>query len=146
MFFRKYFVAVIFLTLLIWGPIDHTWSAWLVIRLGYLILIPLMFWFLLTWIWDKNEPGPRTEDILERTLSGIVCGVLIVMAIFEIQTKTHLGNSQWIQTHDGMEAVGDDIILNGPDYGNALILIIIAICVFWFGVLKKKSKIDKLLR
>ena len=45
-----------------------------------------------------------------------------------------------------MEAVGDDMILNGPDYGNALILIIIAICVFWFGVLKRKSKIDKLIK
>jgi hypothetical protein len=138
MFFRKYFVAIIFLTLLIWGPIDNTWPAWLVIRLGYLILIPLIFWFLLTWIWDRWEPNAQTEDILERTLSGMVCGVLIVMAILEIQAKTHLGNSQWIQTHDGMEAVGDDVIFKGPDYGNALIFFIFAICLFWFGVLKKK--------
>lgn len=88
MFFRKYFVAIIFLTLLMWGPIDHAWPAWLVMRLGYLILIPLMFWFLLTWIWNKYEPGSRTEDILERTISSIICLFLIVLSIFEINAKT----------------------------------------------------------
>ena len=68
------------------------------------------------------------------------------MSIFEINAKRHIGNTKLIQTRDVMEAVGDDMILNGPDYGNALILIIIAICVFWFGVLKRKSKIDKLIK
>jgi hypothetical protein len=140
MFFRKYFVTAIFVTLLIWGPIDNTWPASLAIRLGYLILIPLIVAFLLNRIWDKWKPNARIEDILERTLSSIICGTLIIMAIFEIQAKTHLENDHWIRTRDGMEAVGEDILVKGPDYGHIFIFVVIAICVFWFGVLKRKFK------
>ena len=140
MFFRKYFVTVIFVTLLFWGPIDNTWPAWFAIRIGYLILIPLIIAFLLNWIWDKWKPNAPIEDILERTLSSIICGALIIMTIFEIQAKTHLENDHWIRTREGMEAVGDEILVKGPDYGQIFILLVIAICVFWFGVLKKKFK------
>ncbi len=140
MFFRKYFVTAIFVTLLIWGPIDDTWPAWFAIRLGYLVLIPTIVWFILNWIWDKWNPDTRTEDILERALSLVITIFLIVMAIFEIQAKTHLENDNWIRTREGMEAVGDEILVKGPDYGNALIFLLIGIGVFWFGVLKKKIK------
>jgi hypothetical protein len=140
MFFRKYFVIAIMVILLIWGPIDDKWTAWFAIRLGYLVLIPTIVWFLLNWIWDKWNPNTRTEDILERALSLVITIFLLVMAIFEIQAKTHLENDHWIRTREGMEAVGDDILVKGPDYGHIFILVVIAICVFWFGVLKKKFK------
>lgn len=140
MFFRKYFVSVIFITLLIWGPIDNSWPLSFAIRLGYLLLTPLIVWFLLSWIWGKWKPNARMEDILERTLSSIICAALIIMGIFEIQAKTHLENDHWIRTRDGMEAVGEDILVKGPDYGHIFILVVIAICVFWFGVLKRKFK------
>jgi hypothetical protein len=140
MFFRKYFVIAIMVILLIWGPIDDKWTAWFAIRLGYLVLIPTIVWFLLNWIWDKWNPNTRTEDILERALSLVITIFLLVMAIFEIQAKTHLENDHWIRTREGMETVGDDILVKGPDYGHIFILVVIAICVFWFGVLKKKFK------
>jgi hypothetical protein len=52
----------------------------------------------------------------------------------------HIDNTKWIQTRDGMEAIGDDIVVKGPDWGNALIIVIIALLVLWFGVLKKGTK------
>ena len=36
---RKYLVGVLVVALLIWGPIDHSWPAWLLIRIGRVIAI-----------------------------------------------------------------------------------------------------------
>ncbi len=143
MFFRQYLATIIFISLLIWGPIDHSMKGWLIIRSSYLILIPLLIYFLLGWIWNIWEPSKPVENILERTLSGLICIALIITAIFEATSDMHLGNTKWIQTRDGMEAVGDDIIVSGPSWGNVLIILLISILVFWFGVLKKHIKNSK---
>lgn len=140
MFFRQYLVTAIFIALLMWGPIDHSMKGGLIIRLAYLIIIPLVIYFLLAWVWDKWEPSMKVEDILERTLSGLICGFLILMALFEARSKEHIGNTKWIQTREGMEAVGDDIVLKGPDTGQIVMLIVFAILVFVFGVMKIKTK------
>jgi len=136
--FRRYLIIVIIISLLIWGPIDHTWPAWLAIRLGYLVLIPLTVWFLLRWLWNIWEPNTHVEEALERILSGLVASFLFLMAIFEFKSNTHIGNTAWIRTRDGMEAVGDDIVLNGPDYGNVVVLTGIALFFVWHSVSKRK--------
>jgi len=143
MAFRNYLTGTIFAVLLIWGPIDHSWSAWLAIRIGYLILVPLIVWFLLGWIWNYWRPNNKLEITLERFLSGIICIALFVLAVLEAISKRHIGNTQLIRTRDGMEAVGDDIVLQGPDWGNVFVLVVIAVFVLWFGVLKKGSKTEK---
>lgn len=140
MFFRQYLVAVIFIALLIWGPIDHSLKGWLIIRSAYLIIVPLLFYFLLVWIWNRWEPSEKVENILERTLSGLISGFLLLMAIFEATLNEHVANTKWIQTRDGMEAVGDDIVVSGPNWGNVVMLIIISIVVFGIGVMKRKNR------
>lgn len=140
MFFRQYLVTVIFIALLIWGPIDHSLKGWLIIRTAYLIIIPVLIYFLLAWIWNKWEPSEKVEDALERILSGLICAVLILMAIIEATSKEHIGNTKWIQTREGREAVGDDVVLSGPDWGNIIMLVIISIVVFVIGVMKVKTK------
>ena len=87
---RKYLVGVLVVVLLIWGPIDHSWPAWLLIRMGYLIAIPLATWFLLGWIWRVWQPDAATEDRLERALGGATGGVFVVMAILEAMAVTIL--------------------------------------------------------
>lgn len=62
---RKYIVGVVAVALLIWGPLDHSWPAWLAIRIAYLILIPVATWFLLGWIWERWQPDPETERQLQ---------------------------------------------------------------------------------
>lgn len=136
--FRRYLIIVIIISLLIWGPIDHTWPAWLAMRLGYLVLIPLTAWFLLSWLWNIWEPNTHVEEVLERILSGLIASFLFLMAIFESKSDAHIGNTAWIRTRDGMEAVGDDIVLNGPDYGNVVVLIGIALFFVWHSVSKRK--------
>ena len=68
---RKFLVGAFFVVLQIWGPIDHSWPAWLPIRIGYLIVLPLAAWFLLKWIWGVWQPDPVIEKRLERTLGGV---------------------------------------------------------------------------
>ncbi len=138
--FREYFSGTLFLLLLLWGPIDHSWPSWLAIRIGYLIFIPLIIWFIIGWAWDYWQPSDKLETTLERILSGAICIALFTFAGIEGTSKNHIGNTQWIQTRDGLEAVGDDIILPGPDWGNFLVFIIIALAILWFGVLKMHKK------
>jgi hypothetical protein len=136
---RKYIVGVIAVALLIWGPIDHSWPAWLAIRIGYLILVPLATWFILGWIWKAWQPNPQTEKRLQRSLAGATAGVLLVFAIIQATADTHVGNTQWIQTRDGWEAVGDDIALPGPDWGTVIMLLAASGCASWLSISNSKS-------
>lgn len=137
---RKYIVGMVFVALLIWGPIDHSWPAWLVIRTSYLVAIPLATWFLVGWIWRVWQPDAVTENRLVRALAGATGGVFVVLAIFGAMAETHIGNTMWFRTRDGMEAVGDDIVLSGPDWGNVIMLIGAAGFAFWFSIAKRESK------
>jgi len=81
------------------------------------------------------------EINLERILSGVICIGLLILAVLVATSKTHIGNTQWIRTRDGMEAVGDDILRKGPDWGIVVVLAVLAILALWFGVLKKELKL-----
>ena len=133
---RKYLVGVLVVVLLIWGPLDHSWPAWLLIRTGYLIAIPLAAWFILGWIWRVWQPDAASENRLQRALGAATGGVLVVMAVLAAMAHTHIGNTMWVRTRDGMEAVGDDIVLPGPNWGNVIMLIAAAGFAFWFSVAK----------
>ncbi|OXE98662.1 hypothetical protein BC749_10737 [Flavobacterium araucananum] len=138
--FKSYLAGTIFWILLIWGPIEHSKQFWFAIRAGYLILIPLIIWLVLNWIWNRWQPNIKSEIILERILSGIICIALFVFAYFEGISTTHIGNTQQIQTRDGMEDVGEYVTLQGANWGNVFLLIILALLIFWYGVLKKGTK------
>ncbi len=140
MSFREYFITAIFIFLLIWGPLDHSWRGWLVIRIGYLTLIPLAIWLLLRLIWIRWQPSLAAEKIMEQILSGCISGFLLVLAVFEAVPNMHIGNTKWVPTRDGMEAVGEDIIRPGPDWGNVVVLVVIGLCFLWFGVVKRSLK------
>jgi hypothetical protein len=136
--FRGLLTGIVFLILLIWGPVNHSWPGWLLIRLSYLIIIPIAVSLLLKWIWNYWQPTKEEEDIAEKVTSGIICLGLWTLAVLAAISKTHIGNNRWIRTHDGMEAVGDDIVLLGPDWWNVFLLAAISFAVLWFGIIKKK--------
>lgn len=142
MTFRNYITGTIFLALLIWGPIDDSWPSWLLIRISYLILIPLVVWLLFGWIWNRWQPDNNLETTLSRILSGVISAGLFILAIREAISSSHIGNTQTIRTRDGYEDIGDYIELPGPAYGNAFIILIVAMLVLWFGVLKRESKVS----
>lgn len=140
--FKSYLTGTVFWALLIWGPIDHESSYGLAIRLLYLIVIPLIIWMLLNLIWHRWEPNIKSEIILERILSGLICATLLVLAYLEAISKTHIVNTEQIRTRDGLEDVGEDVILQGANWGNVFLLTAFALLILWFGVLKKGAKKD----
>ena len=137
---RKYLVGVMVFALLVWGPIDYSWPSWLAIRIAYLIAIPLAIWFLLAWIWRVWQPDAASENRLKRVLAGATAGALLVLAIFEAMADTHVDNTKWVRTYDGMEAVGDWIILPGPDWVTVVILLAASGFSFWISISKTESK------
>lgn len=140
MAFRNYLSLTVFIALLMFGPINDSWPAWLAIRIGYLIIVPFLVWLLTGWIWNYWQPSNQTEITLQRLLSGAICVGLFILAGLEATSKTHIGNTKVIQTRDGIEAVGDDIVLSGPSWGNVFVIVLIAALVLWFGVLRKSKK------
>lgn len=138
--FKSYLTGIIFWVLLIWGPVDHSRPFGLAIRAGYLIIIPIIVWLVLSWAWNRWQPNIKSEIILERILSGLICIALFIFAFFEAISNTHLGNTQQIQTRDGMEDVGEYVTLQGANWGNVFLFVIAALFVLWFGVLKKGTK------
>ncbi|MFZ1520058.1 MAG: hypothetical protein WAU11_14870 [Ignavibacteriaceae bacterium] len=137
---RKYIVFVVFLSLLIWVPFNHSWELWLLFRIASLILVPFLMWFILKLLWQSWKPSIETEDRIERTLAGVTSGALFVLAIIEATTKSHVENSLSIQTRDGFEDVGDYIIQQGANWGGAIVLIILALFAFWFSISKRELK------
>lgn len=138
--FRNYLAGTIFILLLIWGPIYNSASNGLAIRVGYLVIIPFTVSLLLGWIWNKWEINDKTEILLNRILSATISVALISLAIIQATSNSHIENNEYIRTNDGMEAVGDDILLRGPNWRNIIVILIIAGIIFWHGVLKRKSK------
>lgn len=131
---RGYIVTVVTIILLLWGQIDHSWPFGLAIRLGYLIIIPLVTWFLLGLIWKVWSPDNEAEERLSRTLAGVTSGVFIVMAILAAYSDSHLGNTHVVRSEGGYEDVGDFIMLPGPDWGTVFLYTILACIAFWYSI------------
>ncbi|HRN70871.1 MAG TPA: hypothetical protein PLS49_06860 [Candidatus Woesebacteria bacterium] len=140
--FRAYLTTAIFIILLIWGPIDHSLPAWLAIRIGYVILIPLTAGLLLRWIWKQWQPTKKMEITLGRILSGIICITLFVFAVLQAIAKTHIDNTEWIGggRDEAPEPVGDWIVLPGPNWDSVFILALIGVLFLWLGVIKPSNK------
>lgn len=137
---KRYIVGIVFVSLLIWGPIDHSWPLWLLIRISYIILIPVLIWFLLKWIWIFWKPSVEFDDKFERALFSATSGVLLVLACLEATAKYHVDNTLWVRTRDGMEAVGDDIIRQGANWGAVITFFILALIAFWYSISKRDPK------
>lgn len=82
---RYYIVVAVVLALLMWGPLDHDDPWGLVIRLGYLVLVPLFVWFVLMGVWKQWRPDAVAEDRLERTLHGMTSGVMLAWMLARLE-------------------------------------------------------------
>jgi len=114
---QKFIVGVVLISLLIWGPIDHTWPSWLFIRISYFILIPVIVWFLLKWIWKIWQPNTELEDRLIKALVSATSGVLFSLAIIELISNTNIGNT--------------------------IILLVLCVVTFGYSISKNEEKINE---
>jgi len=86
-------------------------------------------------------PSLRTEMILEKILFGCISAGLLLWAFFEAFSDYHYENTMWINTEDGREAVGEDGLVQGPNWFAFSILVFFASMLIWYGIIKyKKTK------
>lgn len=136
--FRNLIPGIVFVILLFWGPMNHSSSWWIFVRIGYLLLIPNVVRWLLNWLWNYWQPTEKEDDIADKIGAAIICLGLWTFAVIEATSKTHIGNTLWVQTHEGSEAIGDDIVMLGPDWGVVFILCLISFGFLWYGIIKKE--------
>jgi hypothetical protein len=61
----------------------------------------------------------------------MVAGVALVWSYQAYTSKYHIECDQEIETRDGRECVGDNVVVKGGDKVAALLLVVIAGFIFW---------------
>jgi hypothetical protein len=132
---RNFIVGLIAAILLVFGPIN---PPGLIVRIAYLIIIPVLVWFALRFWGSRSYLGSLTNDRITRALFGAVAGALLVGAYLAYTADYHEECDQRVQTRDGSECVGDYVPVKGGDPGSALMLVFLAAFAAW-GALAKHS-------
>lgn len=133
-----YFSILLFVFLLVWGPLFNSQPYSLIIRISYLILIPVSTNYLILWLWKRFDVSKDFDRFFKRILSIIIGSFLIICAIYYSTIKFHHGNTSVIMTREGLEEVGDDIVIPGVNYGAIFICIFFAYFFFRDAFVKKK--------
>lgn len=134
---KKVLVVLLFVVLLIFGPIE---PYGLVVRTAYLIVLPILLWFSLGYFGRKWEIDDQTNDRLFRAILGIIAGAMFVGAYLSLTSKYHSECTQSVQTRDGTECVGDYISVPGADKSGAFILIILGATAAYYAISKHKEE------
>lgn len=132
--FRTYLSFVVFLALLIWGPVNDSEDNWLQIRIAYLIISPSIVYFSVRALESKVLWSENIETILIRFLNLILGLGLLIAAGMAATADSHMRSAEYVPTADGVEAVGDYTIIMGPDWGIVFVNGLFSFIFLYFGV------------
>ena len=134
---RNYIVGIVFVALLVFGPIQ---PYGMVSRTAYLAAIPAILWLALHFVGGKLDMDPFDNDRLGRGITAAIAGMLMVAA-YQSATATHHGEcTQTVRDgQGGYECVGDIVTVKGPDRGTALMLIVFAGVAFWVAISRESN-------
>lgn len=134
---RNYIVGIVFVALLLFGPVQ---PYGMVIRVTYLAAIPAILWLALRYVGGKLEMDTIDNDRLYRGITALIAGMLVVAA-YQSATATHHGEcSQMVRDgHGGYECVGDIVTAKGADRGIAVMWIVFAGVAFWVAIARKSN-------
>jgi hypothetical protein len=133
---RNFLTGLIFVLLLLFGPVDPYGIA---IRFGYLIFIPVLVFSLLKHFGGSWKMDKVSNDYLNRAIFACIAGALLVSVYLSMTTKYHTECDKYVQTRDGQECVGDYVTVKGPDKGVAFIEVIFAGFAIWYAIAKRKE-------
>lgn len=125
------FVAALFL----WGPIE---PYGMFLRAAYLIILPLLLWFLLRYFGDKSSLDQLANERITRGIAGVIAGLLFVEAGITFTSKFHTECDQEVRARDGTECVGDYVAVEGPDKAEGVFLLIAGGIAFHYSVKKNE--------
>lgn len=134
---RNYIVGIVFVALLVFGPVQ---PYGMVIRVAYLAVIPAILWLALRYVGGKLDMDPFDNDRLNRAITAAIAGMLIVAA-YQSATATHHGEcTQTVRDgQGGYECVGDIVTTKGPDRGTAIMWMVFAGVAFWVATSRKSN-------
>ena len=133
----NYIVALIFFALLTFGPVE---PYGLVVRVLYLIAVPLVLWFALRFFGRLLNLEPRDNDHISRAITASISGMLIVAAYQRYTAKYHAVCTQSVRDgQGGSECVGDFVTALGPDKGTGFALVVFAGLAFWLAIARRPS-------
>ncbi len=134
---RNYIVTIVFVALLVFGPVQ---PYGLVIRFAYLAAIPALLWVALRYGGERLDLSPDDNDRLNRGITAAIAGMLTVAAYQAATSKYHGQCTQTVRDgQGGYECVGDIVMVKGPDYVTAFMLIAIAAAAFWAATTRRSN-------
>ena len=133
---RTFIVSVFTIALLLLGTVE---PYGMVIRIAYLILLPVALWYGLRYFGSRWRMGELENDRLNRAIAGIIAGVLFVQAFSYWTASHHMECTQEVQTRDGIECVGDYVTAKGPDRSKAFTVAFFGGLAVWYAITKRSS-------
>lgn len=133
---RNLLVIMLFVILLIWGPIA---PYGMVVRIGYLIILPALLWLGLGYVGSKWKADEMANNRLARGVAGIIAGALFVGAFLSFTAPYHTECTQSARTSDGTECVGDYVSVKGRDLSGTFILVGLGALATWYAISKHED-------
>lgn len=126
----------IFFVLFIFGAYwDYKLSP--ILRIGYLLGIPLLIGMIIPWLLDRLDVTNKTMILLSRIMSISVGLFLVFSAIFLSQQTSHWDT---ILVDKGNQTFEEEVLVKGTNRGNVFICILFAIFFFMYGLRDIKIK------
>ncbi len=133
---RNLLVGLLFVVLLIWGPIE---PYGMVVRIAYLIALPALLWLGLGYFGSKWKGDELANDRLARGIAGIIAGAFFIGAYLSFTAPYHTECTQSVQTRDGTECVGDYVTAKGRDVSGAFIQVVFGALATWYAISKHED-------
>jgi hypothetical protein len=132
---KIFLTGTFFFLLLMLGPIG---PYGIIGRSTYLILVPLIFWFTLSYFGRDWSGGKKRNDRLHRAILGCFAGALFVLCYLAFTAKTHSECTDEVRTRDGWECLGDSVVVPGRDMEQSVILLLFGAVSLKFAVSENK--------
>jgi hypothetical protein len=134
---RNYIVGIVFVALLVFGPVQ---PYGMLIRVAYLAVVPTILWLALRYMGGKLDMDPSDNDRLNRGITAAIAGTLIVAAYQSATASDHGECTQTVRDgQGGYECVGDFVSAKGPARGAAIMWIVFAGVAFWVATSRKSN-------
>jgi hypothetical protein len=74
----------------------------------------------LLWIWKYWKPSHQDEIRLSRVVAGVVTGILLMCAIFQMKKDHHYACTEEVRSRDEIECIGEYVRVKGPEADKVL--------------------------
>jgi hypothetical protein len=117
-----------------YGELDFVPVGWP--RIAVLVLAPVALGIALIWFWKSWRPDRAGEVHFGRVVAELTAGALLIGSVLMSQRTSHIECAQSVQTYDGSECVGEDIVVPGADEFQVLVLAGLAATALWFAAVE----------